>query len=182
MIDDYYIETFMEHYDFIQENGVKMTFMVTRYHTLSDKRKQMFRQIYTDGHELGFHGTHHISAIEYLKDHTIEEYINYEILPDLEMMKHDGYNVTNFSYPYGKHTPELDSILLSRFFYSLKLGTTRLILYNVPIAKGIVRPIPIDDNYNIRFEKLLAYADTAKKYNKIIMFYAHKLNPDNYKI
>ncbi len=184
-IDDYYVEDFYkpEHYKYIQQAGIKMTYFICRYHQLNNKRKEIIHRFYTDGHEIAFHGTHHINAVNYLKNHSIEEYINYEILPDLTLMKQQGYNVNDFSYPYGHSTLELDSILLTRYFYFIKLGSINEAgLYTLNEDKRIIRAFPLDDRYwklyHIDMKKVLALIDSADKNNKIIVFYSHRLEDE----
>ncbi len=184
-IDDYYVEDFYqpEHYNYMQKMGIKMTYFICDYHILDSTRKAIIRKFYQDGHEIAFHGTHHIRATDYLKNHSIEEYINYEILPDLTLMKQDGYDITDFSYPYGSHTKELDSVLFSRYFYFIKLGSTSFWFYSKPSDKKIIHPFPLDpgywERYNLNMDMVINFIDSANKANKIIMFYAHRWRDDD---
>ena len=181
-IDDYYVEDFYkpDHYNYIQQTGIKMTYFICQYHALDSTRKAIIDKFYHDGHEIAFHGTHHIRATDYLKDHSIEDYINYEILPDLTLMEQKGYNINDFSYPYGSHTAELDSVLFNNFFYFIKLGSTRFWFYSKPENKKIIHPFPLDDRYwklyNLNMNMVLKFIDSADRSDKIIMFYSHRLH------
>ncbi len=179
LIDDAYVEDFyqLKHYRYIQENKIQMTYFICKRPQLPDYKKNIIKVFQNDGHEIAFHGTHHINAIKYLKNHSIEEYINYEILPGLNEMYKDGLDIVDFSYPYGAHTPELDSVLFNRFFYFIKLGSTRFYFYDRFLDKQIIHPFPLDRRYWVRdhlsLNKVLSLIDSADKKNKIIMLYGH---------
>ncbi len=183
-IDDYYVEDFYQenHYNYIQSTGIKLTYFICQYHKLSHQRKHIIKMLQADGHEIGFHGTHHIHAADYLEDHTIDQYLNYEIVPDLKKMQQDGLQVTDFSYPFGSHTPKLDSILLNKYFYFIKLGTTKHFYYSTEQPKGIIRPICLDERYWVKYhitlDDILSFIDSAAAQNKVIIFYSHRLTDE----
>ncbi len=143
-------------------------------------KKRIIRHFQIDGHEIGFHGTHHINAVKYLENHSIEDYLNYEIRPALAAMEKDGLHITDFSYPYGAHTSELDSVLLSKYFYFIKLGSTKHYYYDRYLDKQIIHPFPLDRRYWVKYHlsihDAITLIDSAYKYNKIIMFYGHGLS------
>ncbi len=182
MIDDAYVEDFYQqnHYDYIQHNHIKMTYFICKYPQLSHHKKAIIKIFQNDGHEIAFHGTHHINAVNYLQNHSIDQYINYEILPGLSAMQNHGLDVVDFSYPYGAHTPELDSVLFHRYFYFIKLGSTHYFFYNRYLDKQIVHPFPLDRRYWVRYHlnlnQVLNFIDSADKKNKIIMLYGHGLS------
>ncbi len=182
MIDDAYVEDFYQqnHYNFIQHNHIKMTYFICKYPHLSQRKKTIIKIFQNDGHEIGFHGTHHINAVNYLQNHTIDQYINYEILPGLKAMLNDGLEVIDFSYPYGAHTPELDSVLFHKYFYFIKLGAIHYNFYDRYLNRQIIRPFPLDRRYWVRYhlslDKVLSFIDSADRKNKIIMLYGHGLS------
>ncbi len=185
-IDDYYVGDFYKanHYRYIQSMGIKMTYFITKYHILSKGQKRIIKIFQADGHEIGYHGTHHIHAKDFLDTSTITKYLNYEINPDLKLMRNDGLLISDFSYPYGSHTPQLDSVLLNKYFYFIKLGSTKPYFYTLNMPREIIHPIPLDERYWIKYhislQNILNYIDSAARQNKIIMFYGHRLT-DNYR-
>ena len=110
----------------------------------------------------------------------MEDYLNYEIRPGLEAMKKDGLIISDFSYPYGAHTKELDSILFNNYFYFIKLGSTRFYYYDRYLNKQIIHPLPLDrrywEKYHLSIHDAISLIDSAYKYNKIVMFYGHGLS------
>ena len=177
MIDDYYFETFYNHYDYIQSTGLKMTYFVCYYpRDVYIPYKYILANIFdADNHELGFHGSYHIKSSFFLTENTIPSYMNFEIFPGLMLMTSDGYDISDFSYPYGAATPNLINFLY-KYFYFQKLGSTRLTLYSFNEPKQIMSPIPTDENYNISDEVIYNDIDEAYEKNKIIAFYGHQLH------
>ncbi len=182
MIDDADVEDFYKksHYQYINNTGIKMTYFISLYSHLKCKKKRIIKQFQMDGHEIAFHGTHHINAVNYLKNHSIEDYLNYEIRPGLEAMKKEGLIISDFSYPYGAHTTKLDSILFHNYFYFIKLGSTSFHYYDRYLNKQIIHPFPLDrrywKKYHLSIHDAIKLIDSAYKYNKIIMFYGHGLS------
>ncbi len=183
-IDDYAVEDFYQekHYNYIQTTGIKMTYFICKYHKLSEKQKKIIKIFQADGHEIGFHGTHHIHAKDFLDTSTIEKYLDYEIKPDLKKMRDDGLDITDFSYPYGSHTPKLDSFLLHNLFYFIKLGRLQKFYYNLNEPPQIIHPFPLDERYwkkyKITLDQVIQFIDSAFDQNKIIMFYGHGLTDE----
>ncbi len=177
MIDDYYFETFYNHYDYIQSTGLKMTYFVTYFpRDVYTPHKYTLLNIFdADNHEVGFHGSYHIKATDYLNINTIQAYFSREIYPGLMLMTAEGYDVSDFSYPYGSSNTNLRTSLFD-FFYFQKLGSTKLYLYNFNEPREIVSPVPTDENYNITDSQIFNYIDQAYNENKIITFYGHKLS------
>ena len=68
----------------------KATFCVTAYGTLTENEKLKLMTLQNTGHEIASHGTKHYNALEYLSNHTMEDYINNEILPSLNEMRMTG--------------------------------------------------------------------------------------------
>ncbi len=176
MIDDYYFETFYNHYDYIQNTGIKMTYFVCYYpRDVYTSHTYILANIFdADNHEIGFHGSFHINSAQYLTENTIPGYMNFEIFPGLMLMTSEGFDVTDFSYPYGSSTPNLKEYLFN-YFYFQKLGSKRLFLYNFNEQREIVSPVPLDENYHVPDSLVFDYINQAFSLNKIITFYGHKL-------
>ena len=92
----------------------KATFFVARFYSFGAPATKKLLDLQNKGHEIGYHGTHHIDAVKYLSGHSIEEYADYE-LSDLSAMKDSGLNLTSFAYPYGSNNQSTDDYLLKIF-------------------------------------------------------------------
>lgn len=181
--DDYYISNWLEVDSVFQYSDWKATFCITKYHTLSEEDKNGIKYLQNEGHEIAFHGTNHINVKTYLNTHSIQEYLEYEIIPDLIMMKTDGLDVKTFAYPYGARNEKSDSALAQ--YFEIIRGTA----YNTfaemkqkrqfldkSVENYMVFGEGIDKNYQHFSEELvdsiLAY---IRDNNKIVIFYSHKV-------
>ena len=93
----------------------KVTFFISAYHTFDDLAKQQLRALAADGHDIQYHSTNHQDAEEYATAHGAAAYIVDDILPDLELMRADGYAPNAFAYPFGTRTSATDAALLEHF-------------------------------------------------------------------
>ena len=99
----------------------------------------------------------------------------------LTLMKNDGFNVTNFSYPYGNRTEETDKLLFSHFNFlrGTTYGSEAPNLQNCYYNKSkLIYGLGLDNSYpHFSVPYFLALLQYAKEQNKIVIFYAHKTVP-----
>lgn len=97
-----------------QQYGARLTFFVTRYAGWDATMKAQLRDLYTDGHAIEAHSVNHLRAPEYVTEHGLEAYMTDEAQPSIDLLVADGYPVTDYAYPFGARTGELDHALLER--------------------------------------------------------------------
>jgi len=182
--DDNSIDSWFRADSIFKNDGWKATFCIAKFHEINQAEKYKLLQLQSEGHEIAFHGTHHVRAAYYLNDHTPEEYINYEILPDLDSMKNFGFNISSFAYPGGVRNEISDSILWN--YFSVLRGTTFLALppqaqrcfskINMNKNKLLVYAIGLDSHYE---HMRLSYIDTLLNYafdnSQVVLFYGHHI-------
>ncbi len=181
--DDYSVESWCRADSIFITQGWRATFCITKFHNISQTDKNKLLQLQSEGHEIAFHGTHHIRAAYFLNKHTPQEYLDYEILPDLNLMKDYGFDITSFAYPGGVRDNISDSILWN--YFDVLRGTTFLAL--MPESqkcfsqtdnnnKILVYGLGLDSHYeHVR----LSYIDTLLNYaydnSKVVIFYGHHI-------
>ncbi len=180
--DDNYVDTWIRADSIFQDLDWKATFCIAKFHTLSRDKKDDLLYLQSEGNEIAFHGTNHLRAAYYLRDHTHEEYLKTEIFPDLNAMKRYGFDVTSFAYPGGVRSPETDSLLWN--YFDVLRGTTFLALNPAEqrcfaslkdtLNKRLVFAIGIDSHYE---HMRLSYIDSLLNYaydnSKVVLFYGH---------
>ncbi len=182
--DDRFILNWYSHRDYFITNNVKCTFFISNLHKCTQVEIDMLNTLKNDGHELGYHGTHHINANEYLSNHTLQDYLDYEILPNLSLMDSILGPPTSFAYPYGKRNDSLD-LYLSDYFKIVR-GTAYTptpvnikdldtLFYKFNPDNLIVYAAGIDTLYNNSLVEIQDAIDRANKDKKIIIFYGHNL-------
>jgi len=100
----------------LESLGIKATFYVSNYHALTSADKQLLKEIRTRGNEIGYHSTNHKNLVKLLYSSSDGwSKVYQEINTDLELMRRDGFVITDFAYPYGRHDAALDRELLKTF-------------------------------------------------------------------
>ena len=115
------LESWQEHIGLIESHGAVATFYIDRPASLASEQLDWLGVIQDMGHEVGFHGTNHVNAVQavYFDDMSLDEYVDTEILPGLDILAEAGLAVSSFAYPYGHHSEEIDNALLP-YFHSLR--------------------------------------------------------------
>jgi peptidoglycan/xylan/chitin deacetylase (PgdA/CDA1 family) len=179
--DDQYITEWFEARDLFKEYNIKATFFINRPQNLTIEKVEMLKKLEKDGHEIACHSMNHIDLPAFLANHALNEYMNQEVIPAIEIMKHLGFNVTSYAYPFGKGTPKSDSLLL-KHFKILRKATYNI--ENVELDKidrtftkfgatRVVDAMGIDKQYDISIENLERGMIRAQSRREILVLHAH---------
>ncbi len=93
--DDASVDNWYDHLPLLDSLGIKATFYISKYHTLSPEQKQRLHLIAAHGHEIAYHTTNHSDLRKLLEKKGMDYVIREEILKDLDLMQQDGFNITN---------------------------------------------------------------------------------------
>jgi len=110
--DDAHIDDWWAMRPIFDRYGAKVTFFVTRYYLWDEAMKAKLRDLASDGHSIQAHSVNHLRAPEYVSEHGLAAYLADEALPSIDGLAADGYHVTDYAYPFGARTSELDRALL----------------------------------------------------------------------
>lgn len=176
--DDAYVNEWFTTDQELKKYAWKGTFFVCKINTLKYYQIHRLLQLQKEGHEIAGHGLNHYNAADFIKIHTINEYMTQEIDPMLHLMNFYGLKVSTFAYPYGGRTQQLDTALLRKF----KIIRGRAFCEEVPSKQAcyfnhskLVFSFSIDDTHNhFNIPHLLKLLDYAKKNNKILILNSHK--------
>jgi peptidoglycan/xylan/chitin deacetylase (PgdA/CDA1 family) len=160
----------------LQQYNARVTFFVSEFGSLSEEEITMLRTLQADGNEIGFHGTYHTDAGSYLQTHTVQQYLNYEIIPGIAMMREAGLNPDDFAYPYGSDTPAATEALQAYF------GHIRVtddfwddkIYYTYGSNQARISGIGIDESYGQSIETIYTGITRAQTEDKILSLYGHR--------
>jgi peptidoglycan/xylan/chitin deacetylase (PgdA/CDA1 family) len=176
--DDAYVNEWFDTNKELKQYGWKGTFCVCKINRLRHYQIKKLLELQKEGHEIAGHGLNHINAADFLRVHTINEYLRQEIYPMQELMHFYGLKVTSFAYPYGGRIPKIDAALLDKF----KIVRGRAFCEEVAVKQGcyfnksrLVYSFSIDDTHNhFNIPHLLRLLDYAKKNHKILILNSHK--------
>lgn len=176
--DDDYIDEWYNVQHVLQPYEWKATFFITKFHLLNNVQIEKLHSLKNSGHEIGGHGLNHLNAPTFVQNYSIAAYLTEEIDPMLQVMRQNQFNPISFAYPYGARNETTDNALLTKF--DILRGTTygaipppsQRCYYN---NSQIVYALGIDNNYShFSISYFISLLEYAKRYHKIIIFYAHK--------
>lgn len=110
--DDDAVDAWFAMRGMLRQHGARVTFFVTRYHSMSDATKAELFELAGLGHDIQGHGVEHLSAPQYVAEHGLEAYLRDEALPSIDALVADGLPASVFAYPRGERTDEIDRALL----------------------------------------------------------------------
>ena len=156
----------------------KATFSISKANTLTTQQFDELRNLQEKGHEIAGHGMYHTRATEYVEEHGLEDYINMEIIPMIEIFNNESLIVSSYVYPYGSRNSEIDEVLYNYFdiLRGVTGGITEPSEHNCYYdGSPLVFGIGIDSSYeHFSIEYLIELLDYSKGNDKILILYAHK--------
>lgn len=144
-----------------------------------------------NGHSIGLHTLNHANAGDYFIKHGAEDYIAKEIVPQLDICRKAGLEITNFAYPNNQRTVETDKVLFKHFdFLRAGLGAKResgVSLADFPPmfrkadeslhTKQVMGGMGIGTYYKSDRVALDAVLERAARNDEMIIFYSHNITP-----
>lgn len=110
------IESWGQAREFLKQHGLRATFFVDRFNTLTEEQLRVLRELAADGHEIGCHGFRHHNAQQLMqRGMFVEEYLQTDVFPALGEMDRLGFPCRSFAYPHGAGTAEIDRALTNHF-------------------------------------------------------------------
>lgn len=110
--DDAYIDHWLAGADLYDRYGARLTFFVAYFHNLSAERRAALHELARRGHAIEAHSVRHLRAPLYVEQHGLAAYLADEVVPSIEALNAEGFDVTTFAYPYGARTREIDNAVL----------------------------------------------------------------------
>ncbi len=183
--DDAFVDEWYFIKDLFGKYGAKVTFFVSNFDLLPDGAIEKLRRLQNEGHEIAFHGLRHLSAVKFVGENSIEEYLEKEIFPGICAMSGCGFPPATFSYPYGMRTSGIDSALLKYFKRvrgifradpKKRLADSKQIYSRC--SKGVVFAAGIDNIYKNSLEDIRLAIKKAADTKKTLFLYAHKTSDE----
>ena len=133
--DDTYVQEWHNINNVLAAYEAKATFFVTRFYNLTSEEINLLHELDKRGHEIGSHSYSHKNALEFIKNHSVEEYVESEIISSLQEMGDHGFHVKSFAFPFGDNNEELNTEALKYIS----------IIRDVTDIQRTTRTIPVKD-------------------------------------
>jgi peptidoglycan-N-acetylglucosamine deacetylase len=182
--DDYPVDAWFELRDLFLKYDVHVTFFVAKFDTLSPQQIEKLKVLQNDGHEIGFHGANHLLSEYYIKDHSLKEYIEKEIVAGINTMNDSGSYPTSFAYPFSAKYWGTDKELL-KYFYVVRseaLNTKNSNITEIEDAyykfdgSRILNALSIDRRNKVDASSLRNAITRIVNKKEVLMLYAHEPN------
>lgn len=192
--DDSSVSNWYENLPELESYGIKATFYISSYHALTASDKLLLKKIRDRGHEIAYHTTNHKNLYKLLyssRDGWSKVYE--EVNTDLELMRRDGFEITDFAYPYGRHDENLDRELL-KMFRTVRAVTNKTNYYRsltkeAGCDKQVLYGAHVDVRTFLSNDDLAFLLSKAKERKTCAVLQAHQINRpawpyqiDSYKI
>ena len=138
--------------------------------------------LHNAGWEIAGHGYNHVDSLEFLNNHTSQEWLNQEILPNIAEINSYGYPAYSLAYPYTTRNDTTDA-LLAPYFRTLRAMSYNIVNVNESDAyykwddARVVNAVEIDDQSNVNLESIQYGIDEAMKYGYVLVLYGHAITP-----
>jgi peptidoglycan/xylan/chitin deacetylase (PgdA/CDA1 family) len=188
--DDHFIDEWFALRPLFQKYNAKVTFFVTCPDSLTAEEIYKLKQLQSDGHEIGFHGTIHGKSTELIAGGS-DKYKEIELMPGLANMAKAGFKPTSYAHPGGNHNEQVDSVLLASGFkilrdvaisrrklmgfqmYALAPRLMPWIYYDFD-NEHIVDALLIDEDSGLTEPEMNEALAKAKNTNKALMLFGHE--------
>jgi len=177
--DDNSIENWYKQLSLLDSLNIKATFYISHYHTFNKQQKTWLKEIEKRGHEIAFHTATHPDLPKEVAKRGMAATEEKEIKKDLKLMQADGYYPTDFAYPFGSHTSQLNTCLLRTFKSVRALSNQQN--YNLSLVKEsgegkVLYGANIDNNSRLKEDGIASLMDKAREHRDCLVMVAHQIN------
>ena len=183
--DDFFVNQWHSFLNLSYVYGAKATFYVCYADRLTDDQIIKLAELQTANNEIGYHTLNHVNLVHLAQHRTVDNVVETEIIPGLQILREKGFKVNSFAYPYGAGNDLLDRELLKHF------GNVRYTAYTEPKQRikdvnevyinnesdpRITYAIGIDKRYGHSLEEIFEGIDRAYNNNEVLLLYAHSIS------
>ena len=179
--DDNTVDQWYAIRDILNRNNAHATFFVSQYEGLDQDQINKLKTLKADGNEIAFHGMYHTDVVDYLNSHSVQQYIDYEITPGINLMTNDGLAPVDFAYPNGSDDPAA-TLALEAYFGHIRdthYDWDDMIYYQYGSNQAFIAGIGMDESYGHSMTEIYDGISLAKTDDKILIFYGHEPVPSN---
>ena len=180
--DTHNIGPCIENLGMFQNYSANCTMNINSLSTWGQGTTDNLSELHNAGWEIAGHGYNHVDSIEFLNNHTSQEWLNQEILPNIAEINSYGYPAYSLAYPFTTRNETTDA-LLAPYFRTLRAMSYNIVNVNESNAyykwddARVVDAVEIDDQSNISLESIKYGIDYAMDNGYVLVLYGHKITP-----
>ena len=112
MYDDWHTQEWVASTDLLAQYGAHVTLYVGRYPGMPASAHVQLAELAAAGHDVEAHSIEHQRGPTYVEQRGLRAYLDEEVLPSIDLLRGDGYEVLSYAYPFGVRTSETDDAIL----------------------------------------------------------------------
>jgi hypothetical protein len=112
MYDDWHTAAWVESMPLLERYGAHVTLYVARYTGISPEAHVELAMLDQAGHDVEAHSIAHLRGPTFVEEYGLGSYLDDEVVPSIDLLRDDGYEVLSYAYPFGVHTSETDRAIL----------------------------------------------------------------------
>jgi hypothetical protein len=110
--DDWHTQEWVASMDLLAQYGAHVTLYVGRYPGLPETAYLQLAELAAAGHDVEAHSVEHQRGPTFVEQRGLRAYLEEEVLPSIDLLRADGYEVLSYAYPFGVRTSETDDAIL----------------------------------------------------------------------
>ena len=110
--DDQAIDAWYAARDLFAKWNAHVTFFVSDYASWTSAQRQKLAELSALGHDIQAHGMYHLNAVDYVETHSVDEYLQLEVLPAIELLEQAGFPITTYAFPFGATNDDITAAVL----------------------------------------------------------------------
>lgn len=107
--DDRAVPAWLAGRELFKRYNARLTFFVSGW---TPSLRDGLRALASDGHDIEAHSVNHLRGPVMVEERGLAAYISDEVVPSIDVLRQDGYDVQAFAYPFGARTAETDRAIL----------------------------------------------------------------------
>ncbi|HEY5944301.1 MAG TPA: polysaccharide deacetylase family protein [Kofleriaceae bacterium] len=112
--DDWHTKEWVDSMPLLDQYGAHVTLFVGRYPGMPPTAHLQLAALAAAGHDIEAHSITHSRGPGYVEEHGLTTYLDEEVMPSLDLLRGDGYEVLSYAYPFGVRTEQTDHAILGR--------------------------------------------------------------------
>lgn len=110
--DDWHTKEWVESMPLLDRYGAHVTLYVGRYPGMPETAHLHLAALAAAGHDIEAHSISHLRGPTVVEEYGLQAYLDDEVVPSIELLRRDGFEVLSYAYPFGVRTDETDHAIL----------------------------------------------------------------------
>ncbi len=184
--DDGLIDNWYPYNSLFQTYHARATLNMLRIDDFSSVQLSEMDTMHNEGNEIASHSMNHYDAVDYTSDHTVQQWLDTDIIPSINELSARYDNVYTFAYPYSSSNSVTDAAL-KPYFRTIRSATWPDTPSSNSIASSdayynwdncqLVYGIEIDDHTDYSVANIENGMDEAANDGTVLILYGHEIVP-----